>query len=290
MTLIQDVRYALRQLRKAPGFTTTAILTLALGIGANASIFTLINGMLLKNLPVADPKTLLRVGDSTECCVNSGTNDNGNYSLFSTDTWRFLKKNSSEFEELAAMQAGFSYGHVTARREGGREGARSAIGEFVSGNYFRTFGLRAQAGRVLTDSDDVEGAAVAGVMSYGTWQRDYAGDPSVVGSTFWINTKPVTIVGIAPAGFYGDRLSTTPPDFFLPITSIEALAAGVYAHNPDARWLYLVGRIKPGVQVAALQAKLSVLIRQSFAETRTFSKGEGKKQLAKAHVVLVSCI
>ena len=286
MALIPDLRYALRQLRKAPGFTTTAILTLALGIGANASIFTLINGMLLKNLPVTDPKTLLRVGDSTECCVNSGTNDNGNYSLFSTDTWRFLKKNSSEFAELAAMQAGFSYGHVTARREGGREAARSAIGEFVSGNYFRTFGLRAQAGRVFTGSDDVQGAAVVGVMSYGTWQGDYAGDPSVVGSTFWINTKPVTIVGIAPAGFYGDRLATTPPDFFLPITSIEAVAAGVYAHNPDARWLYLVGRIKPGVQVAALQAKLSVLIRQSFAETRTFSKGEGKKQLAKAHVVL----
>jgi macrolide transport system ATP-binding/permease protein len=89
-----------------------------------------------------------------------------------------LKKNTPEFEDLAAMQAGFSYGHVTARREGGREPARSAIGEFVSGNYFRTFGLGAQAGRVLTDGDDVEGAAVVGVMSYGTWQRDYAGDPS----------------------------------------------------------------------------------------------------------------
>ena len=286
MTLIHDIRYALRQLRKAPGFTTTAMLTLALGIGANAAIFTLINGMLMKNLPVADPKTLLRLGDSTECCVNSGTNDNGDYSLFSTETWRFFKKNTPEFEDLAAMQAGFSYGHVTARREGGREAARSAIGEFVSGNYFRTFGVRAEIGRVLTDGDDVEGTAVAGVMSYGVWQRDYAGDPSIVGSTFWINTKPVTIVGIAPARFYGDRLSTTPPDFFLPITSIEAVAAGVYAHNPDARWLYLIGRVKPGVQVAALQAKLSVLIRQSFAETRTFSKGDGKKQLAKAHVVL----
>jgi predicted permease len=262
------------------------MLTLALGIGANASIFTLINGMLLKNLPVANPKTLLRVGDSNECCVNNGTNDNGKYSLFSTETWRFLKKNTPEFEDLAAMQAGFSYGHVTARREGGREPARSAIGEFVSGNYFRTFGLGAQAGRVLTDRDDVDGAAAAGVMSYGTWQRDYAGDPSVVGSTFWVNTKPVTIVGIAPAGFYGDRLSTTPPDFFLPITSIEALAAQVYAHDPDIRWLYLVGRVKPGVRVAALQTKLSVLIRQSFAETKTFSKGDGKKQLANAHVML----
>src|SRR6202012_3220157 len=121
VTFIQDIRYALRQLRKAPGFAITAMLTLALGIGANASIFTLINGMLMKNLPVADPKTLLRVGDSNECCVNSGTNESGRYSLFSTDTWHLLQKNTPEFEELAAMQAGFSYGHLTARREGGSE-------------------------------------------------------------------------------------------------------------------------------------------------------------------------
>jgi predicted permease len=262
------------------------MLTLGLGIGVNASIFTLINGMLLKNLPVANPKTLLRVGDSSECCVNSGTNDNGDYSLFSTETWLLLKKNTPEFEELAAMEAGFSYRPVTARREGAHGDARSVMGEFVSGNYFRTFGLRAQAGRLLTNGDDVAGAAVAGVMSHGTWQRDFAGDPSIIGSTFWINTKPVTIVGIAPAGFYGDRLSTTPPDFFLPIASMEALAATAYVHDPDMRWLYLVGRVKPGVQAASLQAKLSVLIKQAFSETRTFSKGDGKKQLAKAHVVL----
>ena len=286
MTWMQDVRYALRQLRKAPGFTTTAMLTLGLGIGVNASIFTLINGMLMKNLPVADPKTLLRVGDSMECCVNSGTNDNGDYSLFSTETWQLLKKNTPEFEQLAAMQAGFSYRPVTARREGGHADARSLMGEFVSGNYFHTFGLRAQAGRLLTDGDDVAGAAVTGVMSHGTWQRDYAGDPSIVGSTFWINTKPVTIVGIAPAGFYGDRLSTTPPDFFLPIASMEALAGTAYVHDPDMRWLYLVGRVKPGVQAASLQPKLSVLVKQSFAETKTFSKGDGKKQLTKVHVVL----
>jgi macrolide transport system ATP-binding/permease protein len=286
MNLLSDLRYALRQLRKSPGFTATAMLTLALGIGANAAIFTLINGMLLKNLPVANPKSLLRVGDANECCVNSGSNDDGKYSLFALDTWRFLKKNVPEFEDLAAMQAGFSYGHITARRDGGRETARSAIGEFVSGNYFRTFGLNAQAGRVLTDKDDVEGSAVTAVMSYGAWQRDYAGDPSVVGSTFWINTKPVTIVGIAPARFYGDRLSATPPDFFFPLTSIEPLANQAYAHNPDVRWLYLVGRIKPGVSVPALQAKLSALVRQSLAETKTFTKAQGKKQLPKVHVLL----
>jgi len=286
MTWMQDIRYGIRQLRKAPGFTTTAILTLALGIGANASIFTLIHALLLKNLPVADPKTLLRIGDSLECCVNSGTNDKGNYSLFSNETWRLLKKDTPEFQELAAMQAGFSYQPVTARRERGHADARSVMGEFVSGNYFRTFGLRPQAGRLLRDGDDVEGAAVMGVMSYAMWQRDYAGDPSIIGSTFWINTKPVTIVGVAPAGFYGDRLSTTPPDFFLPIESMEALAGTAYVHDADVRWLYLVGRVKPGTPLKPLQQKLSALVRQSFAETKTFSKGEGKKLLAKTHVVL----
>lgn len=286
MTWMQDIRFGIRQLRNAPGFTATAMLTLALGIGANACIFTLIHALLLKNLPVTDPKTLLRIGDSSECCVNGGANENGDYSLFPTETWQLLKKNVPEFEELAAMQAGFSYRPITARREGGKADARSVMGEFVSGNYFRTFGLPPYAGRLLTDRDDVSGVAVMAVMSYGTWQRDYAGDPSVVGSTFAINTKPVTVIGIAPIGFYGDRMSTTPPDFFLPIESMEALASTAYVHDPDTRWLYLVGRVKPGTQVKPLQEKLSALVRQSFAETKTFSKGQGKRLLGKVHVVL----
>ncbi len=286
MTLMQDVRYAIRQLRQAPGFAATAMLTLALGIGANASIFTLINALLLKNLPVADPKTLVRIGDNTDCCVSSGAKSDGDYGLFSTETWLLVKKSTPEFEDLAAMQAGFSFRPITARREGEQAGAHSIMGEFVSGNYFRTFGLRAHVGRLLKDTDDVPGAPVMAVMSYGTWQRDYAGDSSIVGSTFWINTKAVTIAGIAPAGFYGDRLSTTPPDFFLPIESMPALANAPYVHDPDARWLYLIGRVKPGVQMGALRGKVSALVRQSFAQTETFSSGEGKKLLAKAHVVL----
>jgi len=105
-TLMQDVRYALRQLRKTPGFTVTVLLTLGLGIGANAAIFTLVNSVLLRNLPVADPQMLVRVGDENDCCVNSGTSDSGSYSLFATDIYEELKKSTSEFEELAAMQAG----------------------------------------------------------------------------------------------------------------------------------------------------------------------------------------
>jgi macrolide transport system ATP-binding/permease protein len=286
--LIQDVRYALRQLTKTPGFTITAVLTLALGIGANAAIFTLVNAVLLRDLPVTDPKTLVRVGDDPhDCCVNSGTHDSGDYSLFSTDTYENLKKNAPEFEELAAMQAGFGFRPIIARRDGNQENARSAMGEFVSGNYFRTFGLRPEAGRLLTDADDVVGAPPVAIMSYEAWQRDYAGDPSVVGSTFWVNTKAMTIAGIAPKGFYGDRMSSTPPDFYLPIKLLPALGSAAYVDDPSTNWLYIIGRVKPGVAMGPLQQKLSALVRQSFAPTRAFSSKQGKLDLAKAHVNLI---
>jgi macrolide transport system ATP-binding/permease protein len=284
--LFQDLQYALRQLRKTPGFTITVLLKLALGIGANAAIFTLVNSVLLKKLPVADPATLVRIGDTNDCCVNSGTQDNGDYSLFSTDTYRQLKKQLPEFVDLAAMEAGFSYRPIVARRDGGQTEARSAMGEFVSGNYFRTFGLQPSAGRALMDADDVQGAPVAAVMSYELWQHEYAGDPSVIGSTFRVNTKPVTVVGIAPQGFYGDRLSSTPPEFYLPIESMADLAGARYVHDPETDWLYIIGRVKPGVAMAPLQQKISGLLRQSFSTRKAFSTDSAKPLLAKTHVVL----
>ncbi len=286
ITLMQDVRYALRQLVKTPGFTVTVLLTLALGIGANAAIFTLVNAVLMKDLPVADPRTLVRLGNTNDCCVNDGTREDGNYSLFSTDTYEQLKKSVPEFEELAAMQAGYSYRPITARREGPQTVARSVMGEFISGNYFRTFGLNPEAGRLLTDTDDREGAAFTAVMSYATWQHEFAGDASVVGSTFWVNTKPVTVVGIAPKGFFGDRLTSTPPDFYLPIQSMDALANTPYVRDHDSNWLYMIGRVKPGVATAPLQAKISALVRQVFAGYKTYSSEKSKLELAKVHVVL----
>src|SRR5579863_4246281 len=222
--VFQDLRYGLRMLSKTPGFTATAVLTLALGIGANAAIFTLANAVLMKNLPVADPKALVLLGDHSDCCVGAGIGDDGDYSLFPTDAYLQLKKNSPEFEELAAMQAGFSARPVIARRDGSQESARSVMGEFVSGNYFRTFGLRPAAGRLLSDPDDVEGAPIAAVMSNPAWRNNYAGDSSIVGSIFFVNTKPVTIVGIVPQGFYGDRLASAPPEFYFPIESMPVLA------------------------------------------------------------------
>jgi macrolide transport system ATP-binding/permease protein len=282
----QDARYAVRQMKKTPGFTATAVLTLALGIGANAAIFTLVNAVMMKNLPVADPKTLVRLGDNSDCCVNGGAPDDGNYSLFSTDIYNRLRKNVPEFEDLAAMQAGFGFRPVTVRRDRSQESPRSVMGEFVSGNYFRTFGLRPQAGRLFSDGDDVIGAPMVAVMSYQTWKNYYAGDASVVGSTFWVNTNAVTIAGIAPAGFYGDRLSTTPPDFYLPIEAMPVLASAPYVRDSEVSWLYMIGRVRPGVQLGALQEKASTLVRQWSGETKIFSSEESKKLLAKVHLVL----
>src|SRR6202167_4037486 len=123
--LIQDLSYAFRQLRKAPGFTITVLLTLALGIGANSAIFTLVNAILLHNLPVADPRTLIRIGDQDDCCVNGGWNDNGDYSLFATDTYYMFKKTLPEFEELAAMESGYAWRPVTVRRASSQNLAKS---------------------------------------------------------------------------------------------------------------------------------------------------------------------
>jgi predicted permease len=286
-TLLQDLRYAFRQLRKTPGFTTTVLLTLALGIGANAAIFTLVNSVLLKSLPVADPATLLRLGDRNDCCVgNNGARDDGDYAYFSTDAYEQLRKGVPEFEELAAMQAGFTYRPVIARQDGAQTQAQSVMGEFVSGNYFQTFGLSPQAGRFFTDSDDKASAAPTAVMSYETWQHEFNGNAAVIGSTFWINTKPVTIVGIAPKGFYGDRLTSTPPNYYLPIETMPVLAGVTYVHNRETSWLYMVGRVKPGTALGPLQEKVNAVLRQAFSTREDFTTAHGKVLLAKTHVTL----
>jgi len=284
--LFQDLGYAFRQLRKTAGFTVTVILTLALGIGANAAIFTLVHAVLLQNLPVADPETLIRIGDQDDCCVSSGIHEKGDYSLFATDTYLLLKKNLPEFQDLAAMESGFSYRPITVRREGASQNARSMMGEFVSGNYFRTFGLQPAAGRLLTDSDDNKGAAFTAVMSYDTWAHDYDSDLSVVGSTFRVNTQPVTIVGVAPRGYFGDRLTSRPPAFYLPLESMAVILNVPYLHDPEVSWAYIVGRIKPGVARDALQTKISTLVRGQFSTFKMFQDERGKVFLARTHVVL----
>ncbi len=227
------------------------------------------------------------MGDTDDCCVNSGWNDKGDYSLFSTDTYLMMKKNVPEFQELAAMEAGFDYRPLTARHEDPQSVAKSIMGEFVSGNYFRTFGLQPAAGRFFTDADDTKGAAFTAVMSYDTWAHDYASDPSIVGTTFRINTQPVTIIGVAPKGYYGDRLTSTPPNFYLPIESMAVIANVPYLHDPEVAWVYVIGRVKPGVPLPALQTKISTILRQQFSTLKMFSTERAKKFLDRTHVVLI---
>ena len=284
--LMQDLAFAFRQLRMAPGFAATVLLTLALGIGANSAIFTLVNAILLHNLPVTDPKTLIRIGDEDQCCVNSGWNDHGDYSLFATDTYYTFKKNLPEFEELAAMESGYAWRPITVRRSGPQTVAKSVIGTFVSGSYFRVFGLSPAAGRLFVDADDQKRAPITAVMSYDAWQQDYAGDPKIVGSAFYINTKPATIIGVAPKGFYGDRIDTNPPKYFLPMNSMDEVSGAPYFNDPDTEWAYIIGRVKPGTSLPSLQAKTSALLKQQFAPLKTFTDERAKKVLPRTHVVL----
>jgi predicted permease len=284
--LLQDLRYAVRQLRKTPGFTIVVLLTLALGIGANSAIFTLVNAILLHNLPVADPKNLIRIGDQDDCCINGGWRDDGDYSLFATDSYYLLKKNLPEFEELASMESGYAWRPITVRRAGPQTVAKSVTGTFVSGNYFRVFGLSPAAGRLFVDADDQKGAPITAVMSYDAWQQDYAGDPNVAGSAFYINSKPATIIGVAPKGFYGDRIDTNPPKYFLPMNSMDQVSGAPYFSDPDTQWAYIIGRVKPGTSLPALEAKVSALLKQQFAPLKTFTDERAKKALPRTHVVL----
>jgi predicted permease len=284
-TMAADVLFALRQLRRTPAFTITALLTLALGIGANAAIFTLVHAVLQKDLPVANPAALVRLGDSNDCCVGTGISDSMSY--FSTEAYEQIKNNTPEFEELAAMQAGFAYRPIVVRRENSQDPPRSSSGEFVSGNYFRTFGLQPYAGRLFTDADNQQGAPATAVISYETWQTRFSGDPSVIGSTFRVNTQPVTIIGIAPRNFFGDRLISNPPDYYLPTETMPALANVTYVHDPKENWLYIIGRVKPGTDIAQLQRKVSAILRNELVASGRLSPDHDKIKLAKTHITLV---
>jgi macrolide transport system ATP-binding/permease protein len=283
--LSQDVRYALRQLRAAPGFTATAIITLALGIGANTAIFTLVQGILLRSLPVADPARLYRIGDKTDCCYYGGfQNPDGDFDIFPYDLYLHLKQSAPEFEQLAAVQSGRSTYSVRV----GAAPAKPLHGEYVSGNFFATLGVGAYAGRPLGEADDQPGAAPAMVLSYRSWQADFAGNPAIVGSTVYVQTHPFTVAGIAPPGFFGDRITDRPPAFWMPFAGQPVLegAAGSLLHGVDTAWIYPIGRVHPVTNIAALQTKLSIALRQWLVTRPAYQDHGGSAEVPKQHVIL----
>ena len=285
--LLQNIRYTMRQLRKSPAFTVTAVVTLALGIGANTAIFTLVHQILMRTLPVADPGQLWRIGDNDECCVEGGfpgdAGDNGDFAIFSTDLYQHLRANVPEFQSLAALQAG---GWQWAVRHG--QGLpKSMHAEFVSGNYFSTLGINAWSGRVFADSDDTPNSPPAIVLSYASWKGEFASDPAIVGSTIYIQTHPFTVIGITPPGFFGDRVSDIPPEFWMPIQTEPYLrGSSSILHHGDSHWLYILGRVRPGQSISALQSKTSATLQQWLWTRSRLLEDGGGKLIPKMHVVL----
>ncbi|HEX4008040.1 MAG TPA: ABC transporter permease [Acidobacteriaceae bacterium] len=257
-TLRQDIAYALRQMRLSPVFTLTAMLTLALGIGATTAIFSLINTVMLKSLPVTDPSSLYRIGDGGDCCVEGGPQDN--WGMFSYPFYQLMKKNTPEFEELAAFQAGSQ--PVSVRRGEADRASKPLRTEFVTGNYFSTFGLGSFAGRTLAPADDQPSSSPVAMLSYRAWQQEYGSDPSVVGSTFILDGHPFTIVGIAPPGFYGETLRSDPAELWLPINQEPLFRGSATLLHRFQAWLRVIGRVKPGVSPVAAGPRLTALLRR----------------------------
>jgi len=265
--VLADLRDALRQLRKAPGVTTTAVITLALGIGATTAIFTLVHQVMLKSLPVTKPEELWRVGDKVRCCNWGGytQGDDGDFSLFSWEAYKNFRTHTPEFVDLAALQAGNA--PLGVRRAGSRAQADTRNGEYVSGNFFRTLGVEPWIGRLMTDADDQEGAPSVAVMNFRIWREKYGADSSVVGATYQINGHPFTVIGVAV------------PDFWLPLTA-EPLIDGATARlkRPNGNFLDLIGRVRSGVNPKSLEAKLKVELHDWLA-SHVPDMEPGEKQL-----------
>jgi predicted permease len=280
---IQDLRYALRMLARSPGFATVAILTLALGIGANSAIFSVINAVMLRALPAEDPQRLVIFSWSShhepklrghsmygDCDDDNHTRD----CAFSVPFYEALRSHTATFSGVAAfagpLEVGFS----------GNGPANIARGEYVSGDYFSTVGAKTIVGRPLSPADDVPSASPAIVLDYGYWQRAFGADPSAVGRTVRLNNVDVAIVGVAEPGF----TSLTPgksQDFFMPLSLAKRVQSERWGtqdrlSDPASWWVVLAGRIKPGVSMEQAQAEANTLFHAEVlhADKPIFSEGD----------------
>jgi putative ABC transport system permease protein len=247
-TWIQDARYALRLLRRSPGFTLTAALSLAIGIGANTAIFSVANVLLLRPLPgLADAGTL----------VDIGRTENGRgFDTTSYPNYLDLRARATLFAGIYAYRP-----EPQPVSLGGRGEAERLYGTIVSGNYFTVLGARAVIGRLLQDEDDGKpGERAVAVISYDLWQRRFNADPAIAGQSVTINGHPFTIVGVAPAGFQGT--SVLKPDMWMPNSMLAQAAPRLEPRLLTSRqslWLVLGGRLKPGVTLEQAQAELMAL-------------------------------
>ena len=260
-TLFQDLRYAIRTLAKTPAFTVVAVITLALGIGANTAIFTLVNALLLKMLPVNNPQNLVIVGDPT--AANERANGTPQIEVFSYPLYKQLRDRNSVFSGLCAA-ASDHHTEVDTGQGNGPTTEKINL-RMVSGNYFSVLGIEPAAGRVFSDADDTaEDANPVVVLGYDYWQRKFALSPSIIGEDVRLNGYPFTVIGVAPPGFSGDVVGEEMA-LFVPLSMQPEIVRGRHWRNAvETSWLSTIGRLKPGTSVAQAGAEVNVIFQQAL--------------------------
>jgi predicted permease len=287
-TLFKDVRYGLRGLLKRKGFAAIAVLTLALGIGANTAIFTLVNAVMLKSLPVQKPEELVLFSDTT----SEGTSildgpRTGQWVRFSYASYEYLRKHNQSFQDITALRSGTA--RLSVRRTDSQAGAAArASGHLVSGTYFSVLGVRAMRGRVLTPEDDNASAQPAAVISHRYWEQELNSDPSTVNKNVIINGTNFTVVGIMPKEFFGERVRR-PPDFWLPLSFQPQIELrNSFLKEEQAYWLMIMGRLKPGVSLDQAQSTVNLALRQFLTEQAGSQLTEERqKGIQNTYVTLV---
>jgi predicted permease len=259
----QDARYGVRMLRKNCGFSAVAVLTIALGIGANTAIFTLFDAILLESLPVHEPSQLVLFSNATD----EGTYSNssppvGQWGRFDKQSFEFLKSQPLPFESLCAFRSGTAT--VSVRMPGQNEDSqlRRAVAQLVSGNYFATLGVDAVFGRTLSDDDNRANAQPVAVVSNGYWRTHLNSDPSAAGQIAILNGLPVTIIGVAPPEFFGERVRQS-PDFWLPFVFQPQIELREnYLERTDTYWLRLMGRLRHGASREQARVAATIGLQQ----------------------------
>jgi putative ABC transport system permease protein len=268
-TLLQDLKFGVRLLAKSPGFTIVAALSLALGIGANTTIFTLVNAVLLHSLPVEDPSQLVSV-----YVVDERNQDlfGGGFLQLSPANFADLRQKNEVFTDMAAHQG------LPLNISGGKGDPQQVFGEIVSGNFFTVLGARPLVGRgFLPDEDKNPGEKLVCVLGYGEWQKRFGGDPSIVGRDIDLNGRKFTVVGVMPQGFKGTN-AIGAPALWVPYMTYRETTTGFLQEliRPDSRRglvFDVTARLKPGVPIKQAEANLKTLARQLEQEYPNDNKG-----------------
>ena len=257
---LMDVRYGLRVLRKNPAFTIVAILTLALGVGANTAIFTVINAVMLRALPVQRPQQLVTVGDPAK--VYSWGTGTPRTDAFSYPLYQEVRDHNDVFSSLLASS---NLGNLRITIEGGPETVR---GRLVTENYFQTLGVEALRGRTfMGDENRIPGGDPFLVISYGYWQRRFSGDPAVIGRNVRLNNYPFTIIGVGPPGFFGEVVGDR-PDLWAPMMMQSQLMPGRdFLESVNDSALLLMGRLKPGITIEQARTNVNTAVKQALTVT-----------------------